>query len=294
MKKIIIIFLSLILSFSAQADEGRIKEKCKSITKYTNHWYYNNCDGIILQSTDQKPDKSHLKKGKNNPWKGYPYNSGEIPEDAKPDEKILKHYLKKYISYSKLENRPGFKIKKSKNFKKFEFDLRKDEYVIKQLNKTALLSYLEYVNGKIVVDEITPKDRFGKIFKNNSKYVSNSMGKSIISYITGHAICRGYITGINHKLNDWPILESTLYYDQPIINLLNMASGDYKYIKTQGGGEFKNSSRWVNEYSVQSFMKNEMKNTTPGKNKYHYTNLNTNLIGSYVLYKMGRKDFKKC
>ena len=293
MKKLIIIFLSLFLILSAQADERSQKEKCKSITKYTNHWYYNNCDGIILQSTDQKPDKSHLKKGKNNPWKGYPYNSGEIPEDAKPDEKILKHYLRKYISYSKLENRPGFKIKKSKNFKKFEFDLRKDEYVIKQLNKTALLSYLEYVNGKIVVDEITPKDRFGKIFKNNSKYVSNSMGKSIISYITGHAICRGYIAGINHKLNDWPILESTLYYDQPIINLLNMASGDYKYIKTKGGGEFKNSSRWVNEYSVQSFMKNEMKNTTPGKNKYHYSNLNTNLIGSYVLYKMGRKDFKK-
>ena len=248
---------------------------------------------IFLQSTDQKPIKSHLKKGKNNPWKGYPYNSGEIPFDAKPDEKILKHYLKKYISYSKLENRPGFKIKKSKNFKKFEFDLRKDEYVIKQLNKTALLSYLEYVNGKVVVDEITPKDRFGKIFKNNSKYVSNSMGKSIISYITGHAICRGYITGINHKLNDWPILENTLYYNQPIINLLNMASGDYKYIKSKGGGEFKNSSRWVNEYSVQSFMKNEMKNTTKGKNKYHYSNLNTNLIGSYVLYKMGRKDFKK-
>ena len=292
MKKIIIIFLSLILSFLAQADERSQKEKCKSITKYTNHWYYNNCDGIILQSTDQKPDKSHLKKGKNNPWKGYPYNSGEIPEDAKPDEKILKHYLKKYISYSKLENRPGFKIKKSKNFKKFEFNLRKDEYVIKQLDKTALLSYLEYVNGKVVVDEITPKDRFGKIFKNNSKYVSNSMGKSIISYITGHAICRGYIGGINHKLNDWPILENTLYYNQPIINLLNMASGDYKYIDPKGGGEFKNSGRWVNEYPVQSFMKNEMKNSKPAKNKYSYSNLNTNLIASYVLYKVGHKDFK--
>ncbi len=101
-----------------------------------------------------------MKKGKNNPWKGYPYNSGEIPEDAKPDEKILKHYLKKYISYSKLENRPGFKIKKSKSFKKFEFDLRKDEYVIKQLNKTALLSYLEYVNGKIVGDVNKPTLNF--------------------------------------------------------------------------------------------------------------------------------------
>ena len=30
------------------------------------------------------------------PWKGYPYNSDEIPHNANPDEKILKHYLKKY------------------------------------------------------------------------------------------------------------------------------------------------------------------------------------------------------
>ena len=49
MKKIIIIFLSLILSFSAQADERSQKEKCQSITKYTNHWYYNNCDELKIK-----------------------------------------------------------------------------------------------------------------------------------------------------------------------------------------------------------------------------------------------------
>ena len=113
MRKILIIVLfHLIFSNVVIAEDV-----CEKEEKFSQIWYYNNCDGKILQSTDQKPNKSHLKKGKNNPWKGYPYNSGEIPEDAKPDEKILKHYLKKYISYSKLENRPGFKIKKSKNFK---------------------------------------------------------------------------------------------------------------------------------------------------------------------------------
>ena len=273
--------------------EIKASDICEKEEKYSQAWYYNNCDGNILQSTDQKPIKSHLKKGKNNPWKGYPYNSGEIPENAKPDEKILKHYLKKYISYSKLENRPGFKIKKSKNFKKFEFNLRKDEYVIKQLNKTALLSYLEYVDGKIIIDELTPKDRFGKIFKNSSKHPSHSMGKSIISYIAGHAICKGYISGISHKLNDWPILEKTLFYNQPLINPLNMASGDHKIIKSKGGGEFINSNRWVNDPSIQSIMENEFKDSKPAKNKYSYSNVNTNLVASYVLYKMGHKDFKK-
>ena len=40
-----------------------------------------------------------------------------------------------------------------------------------------------YVDNQIVIDEITPKDRFGKIFKNNTLYVSNSINKSIMSYV---------------------------------------------------------------------------------------------------------------
>ena len=35
------------------------------------------------------------------PWKGYPYKSDEIPESARPDYKILKHYVKKYANNSK-------------------------------------------------------------------------------------------------------------------------------------------------------------------------------------------------
>ena len=51
-----------------------------------------------------------------------------------------------------------------------------------------------------------------------------------MSYIMGHAICKGYIAGIESKINDWPLLENTLYYDQKLINLLNMTAGDQKYI----------------------------------------------------------------
>ena len=98
MRKILIIVLfHLIFSNVVIAEDV-----CEKEEKFSQIWYYNNCDGKILQSTDQKPNKSHLKKGKNNPWKGYPYNSGEIPFDAKPDEKILKHYLKKVLNSSVL------------------------------------------------------------------------------------------------------------------------------------------------------------------------------------------------
>ena len=224
------------------------------------------------------------------PWEGYPYNSSEIPNDANPDYKILKHYLKKYIKDRQDRKGYKFKVKASKNFKKFNFNLKKDDFVNKQLNETAMLSYLMYENGNITVDEITPKERFGKIFKNKTQYISNSVGKSLISYIAGHAICKGYISGINHRLNDWSVLENTLFYDQPIINLLNMSSGSQNYAHTVYG--LLGSDRWVNSVSVQSIMKKELKNSEIARLRYNYSNLDTNIVASYVLYKMGHKEFK--
>jgi hypothetical protein len=281
MKKIYLTLFLLLFSTSAFAFDV-----CEHEKKYSIIWYINNCDDNLLQSTGQKS-----KIVKNSPWKGYPYNSDEIPNNAKPDYKILKYYLKKEIKNGK--NNEGFKIKVkgTDNYKKLNFKLTSDDYVKKQLNKTAMLSFLMYENGNITIDEITPKERFGKTFKNETLYVSHSVGKSLISYVTGHAICKGYISGINHKLNDWPVLENTLYYDQPIINLLNMASGDQKYIDSMMG--LKNSNRWVNSVSMKSVMRKELKDSKRGKLKYNYSNLDTNIVASYVLYKMRNKKFKK-
>ena len=253
------------------------KDVCKSEKKYSQIWYYNNCD---------KPQGE-----KNTPWKGYEnLTSSEIPQDANPDYKILKHYLKKYIGESKDGNKVT--IKKSKNYKEFDFNLKQDENVIKAFSDTALLSYLMYVDGQIVIDEITPKDRFGKIFKNNTLYVSNSAGKSIMSYVYGHAVCRGHVNGIYETI-DWDVLENTLYENQTIINILNMASGTQLHINTKGGGTFNNSKRWANRWSINDLAKEELKNTKPGINKYHYANLNTNVFASYVMATMGKKEYKK-
>ena len=221
------------------------------------------------------------------PWKGYPYNSDEIPQTAVPDEKILKHYVKKYVKNSSTRKGFKFKIKASENFKKFNFNLKQDDYVNQQLNETALLSYIMYENGYIVQDKITPKERFGKYFKNDTKWQSMSMGKSIISYIAGHAICRGYISGINEIL-DWDIFDNTLYEGQKFINVLNMASGSKKYMDTFG---FKKSERWDNSVTIQSVMKKELKNSKAGDIRYNYSNMDTNVVASYVLYKMGQNNF---
>ena len=64
------------------------------------------------------------------------------------------------------------------------------------------------------------------------------MGKSLISYVDGHAICKGYIDSVNIKLDDWIVLNDTLYADNTLKQVLNMTSGDHKYIgeKNFAGG----------------------------------------------------------
>ena len=283
MKKIYLTLFLLLFSTSAFAFDV-----CEHEKKYSQIWYVNNCGGETLVIKKEKKKETTKKESKKS--KLYTSTSkNELPEWANPTDKVLKYYAKKYSKHSKTRKGFKFKIKASENFRKFNFNLRTDDYVNQQLKDTALLSYLVFENDTIVQDEITPEDRFGKYFKNDTKWQSMSMGKSIISYIAGHAICRGYISGINETL-DWDIFDNTLYERQKLINVLNMSSGSKEYKDVQG---FKNSKRWVNNPTTQSVMKKELKNSKAGDIRYNYSNMDTNVVASYVLYKMGQDNFVK-
>jgi len=171
---------------------------------------------------------------------------------------------------------------------KFEFNLREDKDVKKEIQKTGMLSYLLYEDGKIVVDEKTPKDRFGILFDDKTQWTSASMGKSITSYVIGHAICEGYIDSVNSRLNDWPLIENTLFYDQKLIDLLNMAAGNQKYadrtnLKTKGKWH-KNANRNTIKFHMTEGV---FKNTKgkKGESKYRYSNVISNLLINYAWYK---------
>ena len=214
----------------------------------------------------------------------------EIPEDANPNYQTLYYFLDSYLNewdrfYKRWPN-DGYKyiIEKSSRPYSFESELRENKDVKNEFQKTALLSYLLYENGKIVVDEITPKERFGELFNNQSKLHSQSAGKSITSYIVGHAICDGYISSIDAKIDDWPAAKNTLYDNQKIINLLNMNAGDHKYV-TQNG--LINSNRWYNSYPVEDILQNEFRNSKKSTSKHNYHGFLTNLLGTYVVHKTG-------
>jgi len=305
MKKIIIIFLSLILSFSVQANENHLKQfdkwlvkyefnqfvkfvqgqgegKCKSLVKYSNHWYYNKCD----------ESKDTVANYEINTYNG----RSEIPERGKkPNYETLLYYFWEYTNGNWTNNPKYSEIKPSDKPYQFKFDLRDDEIIKKQMQETALLSYLLYEDGKIVVDEISPKDKFGKVFTNETKYHSQSVGKSFASYILGHAICKGYVDSIDAQLNDWPILENTLYHNQKIIDLINMQAGDEKYFSSEDKSNIfaNSSSRYsVTNRTISSAMNKELKDSKKSKKKWAYNNLLPHLILNYLIFKAGEDDFQ--
>ena len=246
-------------------------EKCNSFKKYSQNWHGNNCDKT---------------KYKNNlDIKIYTQRGTEIPNKARPNDDTLLFYAFDYIEDYKGNKK--FLISPSQNPYKFKSNLIDDKDVKKEIvrKKSPLLSYLLFKDDKIIIDEITPKNKFGIVFQNDTQWVSHSVGKSLVSYITGHAICEGYIDSVDTRLNDWDVLKDTLYEDQKLIDILNMSSGDQNHVTERDG--LKKSGRWFNTHRIKSFAENELKGTEKSSKKYNYHGLNTNIIFNYVIHKTG-------
>ena len=180
----------------------------------------------------------------------------------------------------------------SDNYYQFQSDLIQDKDVIKEIKnkkKTRLVSYLLFEDDKIKIDE---HDLPSIIQTNNGLLPSHSMGKSLVSYVTGYAICEGYIDNVDVKLDDWSTVKGTLYEGKKLIDLLNMRAGDQKII-----GEKKfNTDNWikdnrdlnVNVYPIKEIMKLDILQTTKkSKPVYNYNALATNTIMNYTIFKVG-------
>lgn len=178
-----------------------------------------------------------------------------------------------------------YEIEKSQDYYEFQSSLRKDQDVLDEFNNSGILSYLLFENNKIVIDENKYYSLVG-----DGPLPSHSMGKSLVSYVTGHAICNGHITSVDEKLN-WDLLHNTLYYGQPLINLLNMTAGDQKYVGTyhypKNDNLLKYSNINSNIHSLKFIMDSDLNNTRKEREVYNYSALTTNIIFNYVLHKSG-------
>ena len=189
-----------------------------------------------------------------------------------------------------------YETKGSDNYYQFNSDLIQDDDVKKEIDnnkKTGLISYLLFENDQIKIDE---QDIPIKIQNWGSLLPSHSVGKSLVSYVTGYAICEGYIDNINVTLDNWPTVKGTLYEGQRLIDLLNMQAGDQKIIgekKFNSDNKIKNTKFNVNVYPLQHVMNKEiLQNTKKSKAVYNYNALATNIIMNYTIYKVG-DDYQK-
>jgi hypothetical protein len=180
--------------------------------------------------------------------------------------------------------------KKNDNAYEFEFDLqtnRLSKTVEQQISdkKTGLVSYILFENNKILVDQ-------NRKSKYRGPYPSHSVGKSLVSLVTGYAMCGGYINHTVFDRIDYPTVEGTLYENQKLIHLLNMQAGDDEIIGDRIGiwdSKITKNKQSVNTIPIKTAMKRYFKGVDglePGK-YFNYSAMTTNVIMNYVIYKTG-------
>ena len=187
----------------------------------------------------------------------------------------------------------------SENFKKLDIKIQDSklsklvEKQIKNRKKTGLVNYVLYENGKIVIDQSNYNE---EIIKNNGLLRSNSMGKSLVAYVVGHGICKGYIDSVNVKLSDWEILNNTLYADNTLLQILNMTAGDHNFVGERNFGKNSEST----DGSIKGSKKNMIQRNSIAQNmnlyfrgtkkkkknsSYNYSAMATHVAINYLISK---------
>jgi CubicO group peptidase (beta-lactamase class C family) len=157
---------------------------------------------------------------------------------------------------------------------------------------------LVYEEGQITQDFKDTSWSVGSgLMSDETILVSNSIGRNVVSYLVGHAICEGVITNSDSTIADWPMVQNTVYANAKIIDLLNMTAGD---------GGILNRSKDPDDITIagtairpsmvplEAFMGSDFfKGKKPVGNRYNYNGLVTRVLLGYLIHKMGSnyRDF---
>ena len=209
----------------------------------------------------------------------------ELPQflNPPPNDQTLAVYFSKWLRESRS---PRYRVMGSSNPRNLSISNIPSDFLENQLRYGSALSYLFYDGSQIIYDATAPEDRFTPSFEvnNQTMFRSNSVGKSLVSYILGHAICEGYIQSIEGDLSDWPLMENTLYEGGSLIDLLNMRARDQHVVSEDDG--FISSGRWFNNFPVANFANRELQGTVQSNRQiYNYHGFATNLLLNYVIFK---------
>ena len=215
----------------------------------------------------------------------------EIPEKERPNDATISLYQDGRRHFFETRKNQGrmYSIPPKGNAEPFKITKNlKSEALEKQLSRGYILSYLYYDDGTIKYNGLPKSGRFERDLDDMTLFFTHSTGKSITSYIVGHAICEGYISTINEPIN-WPLMNNTVYDGQSLINLLNMNAGD----KHTQSGRNRVMGATVNHRDMDHISISELLRGTQRKgNEIYYNNVLADIIASYVAYRAG-DDYNK-
>ena len=216
-------------------------------------------------------------------------NITEFPEWDRPNDEAISNSLEGYHSrIQRLKSQKRlFIINPKGNAVDFKYEPNKKSLILeKELSEGYILSYLFYENGVIKYNGKAKDGRFNKNINDETIFFTHSTGKSITSYIVGHAICEGYISSID-EIIDWPMMSNTLYQGQRLRNLLNMSAGDMHTVNKKSSRVMGSNKHYrdMGLDKIAALLDGTKKRGT----HIFYNNVLTDIIANYVVFKSGNK-----
>jgi len=151
-----------------------------------------------------------------------------------------------------------------------------NEYFVQQ-NVVGLL---------VIKDGQIAYERYGLGNTAESRWISFSVTKSVVSMLVGAAIRDGYIASVDEKVSDYlPRLKGTPYDDSTLRNILQMASG------VQWNEDYADPASDVNSASWQTvalygYLGQKQRAAPPGE-LFNYNTAETNLVGTLLRSAIG-------
>jgi CubicO group peptidase (beta-lactamase class C family) len=151
-----------------------------------------------------------------------------------------------------------------------------DEYFVRQ----SVAGLLVIRDGRILYE------RYGLGNTEDSKWISYSVAKSVVSMLIGAAIQDGYIASVDEKVTAYlPRLNGSPYDQSSIANLLQMASG-VQWNEDYADPESDVATASWKTIDLYEFLRKKPRHARPGE-VFNYNTAETNLAGTLLRSAVG-------
>ena len=158
--------------------------------------------------------------------------------------------------------------------------------------ETSAITLDEYFEQQNVAGLLVIKDgeiayeRYGLGNTPDSRWISFSVTKSVVSMLVGAAIHDGYIDSLDEMVSDYlPRLKGSPYDQSTIRNIMQMASGVEWNEDYADPASDVNSASWQT-VALYDYLGQKQREAAPGK-EFNYNTAETNLVGTLLRSAIG-------